>query len=366
MPEFDTSGPKKRTRVYGVLLAALVAAGSLALVAVTQQPKEAVSSPGPAKAAIVPQIAESKSEAEILIRGKSFAPLLRRIAMPYSGEILEIHVKEGQAVDKDQVLVTYRLDRESMKQIEAILFPAQILNQKNEIHKLETTIVKLRDASLPVKQMNLKRAQIAYQDLKELVSKGLGERQALKLRADEVKAAEKEVFEVQESLQETEATLANTKRDLKFREADRVRELNLLEWNTKRSYGKDSKLPQDIAYLKAPMAGYVVWLAPELRVNAEPPQGFPALSVAPLESMVVRCKVHELDLVKLKMGDKGTVTFDAIPEKQYTCKLTRIPFISRNPSLEVPADYEIEALLQNPEVRIRDGMTCNVKVSVKQ
>lgn len=366
MPEFDTSSPKRRTKVYGVLLAAVVAAGSLTLAALTQQPKSAVSSPGPAKAAIVPQIAESKSEAEILIRGKSFAPLNRRIPMPYSGEILEIHVKEGQAVNEDQVLVTYRLDRESMKQIEVLLFPAQILNLKSEIYRLETTLSKLREASLPLKEMSLSRVTKVHRDTKELVSKGLAERDALKLKADEVKAAEKGVFEVKESIRENEATLAKAKRDLKFREADRERELNLLEWNTKRPYGKDSKLPQDIAYLKAPIAGYVVWLAPNLRVRAEPPRGFQALSVAPLESMVVRCKVHELDLVKLKAGDKGTVTFDAIPEKQYSCKLTRIPFISRNPSLEVPADYEIEAALQNPEVRIRDGMTCNVKVSVKQ
>ena len=40
--------------------------------------------------------------------------------------------------------------------------------------------------------------------------------------------------------------------------------------------------------------------------------------------------------------------------------------MSRNPSLEVPADYEIECLLQNPDVRIKAGMTCNVKVSIKQ
>ena len=83
-----------------------------------------------------------------------------------------------------------------------------------------------------------------------------------------------------------------------------------------------------------------------------------------MEVMVVRCKVHELDLVRLKTGDRGTVTFDAMPAKKIACKITRIPWVSRNPALDVPADYEIECLLENPDESIKDGLTCNVKIHV--
>ena len=366
MREFDTSTPRRRTKVYGVLLAGVVAAGSLILAAVTQQPKSAVSSPGPAKAAIVPQIADTKSEAEILFRGKSFALLQRAVTMPYSGEIIEIHVKEGQAVDQDQTLVTYKMDRQSVKEIQTLLYPSDIQNLKSSLFNEETTLAKLKEVSLPIKELNLQRVKKEYQDVKELASKGLAEREAVKLRADQVETAEKELLELRKSIKQVESTIGNMKKDLKFRQENKQREVDLLEWNTKRSFGKDSKLPDDIAYLKAPISGHVMWLNPDLRVDAEPPRGFLAARLSPLSSMVVRCKVHELDLVKLKTGDKGTVTFDAIPEKPYPCKLTRIPLVSRNPALEVPADYEIEALLSNPEGRIRDGMTCNVKVSIRE
>lgn len=356
----------KRTRVYGVLLATAVAVASLVLAALTQPPKSAVSSPGPAKAAIVPQIADAKSEAEILVRGKSFAQLQRTVSMPYGGEILEIHVKEGQVVEQDARLVTYKLSRTARKEVEAILFPGSILSLENSIFAQEVTIAKLKEGSLPVAQLKVDRARKELQDVKELADRGMAERQAVKLKADQLEIAEKELFDVNKSIKQGQASLETMRKDLKFQKENRDRELDLLEWNTKRSYGKDSNVPHDIAYLTAPIAGHVVWLNPELRVKAEPPRGFHSVRLAPMDPMVVRCKVHELDLVKLKPGDQATATFDALPDKQYKCSLTRIPLVSRNPSLEVPADYEVEALMPNVDGKIRDGMTCNVRVRIKQ
>lgn len=366
MPPFDTDKPRRWTKAYGVLLAGLVAIGSLILVAVTQDPKNAVSSPGPAKAAIVPQIANAKSEAEILFRGKSFTVLHRGVRLPFSGEILKIHVREGQAVEEDETLVTYRIDRENMKRIHALLYPANVQNLKDGIYGQEIALFKLKNVALRVKELNLQTVRKQYEDIKQLEAKNLAPPEAVKIKERELEVAQKEIVDLKESIKQTEATLAKTKKDLKFQEGNRKRELDLLEWQAKRSYTKDTKNPLDIAYLKSPIAGQVMWLHPELRVKAEPPRGFEAVRVAPMDSMVVRCKVHELDLVKLKTGDRGTVIFDAIPEKQYPCHINRIPWVSRNPSLEVPADYEIECLLQNPDVRIKAGMTCNVKVSIKQ
>ena len=121
-----------------------------------------------------------------------------------------------------------------------------------------------------------------------------------------------------------------------------------------------------MAYVKAPIDGEVIWISPDLRVKAETPPGFMAMTIAPMNSLVVRCKVHELDLVKLKSGDRGTVVFDAIPDKKYSCLVSRIPWVSRNPALEVPADYDIECTIENPDGKIKDGLTCNVKVSIAQ
>ena len=365
MPQFDTDKPKPRAKAYGVLLASIVAVASLVLLVVTQEPKKAVSSPVPAKAAIVPQIADAKSEAEIIFRGKSFSDLQRRIVLPYGGEIISIDVKEGQPVAQDAVLVKYKLDRQSMMQVHQILFPSQVISLKNALYDQQINLEKLVKVSLPVKQMALERSEQELADIRSLQSKGLAEAEGVTNKERETDSSRKQVLDVQKTIKQAEDGIRKTEEDLKFMENKQKRDLDLLEYQTKRVYN-NSDLPLDVAFISAPINGQVIWLSPDLRVNSELNAGSPVLTVATTHPMIVRCKVHELDLVKLKTGDRGSVTFDAIPEKRFPCKVSRIPWVSRNPALESPADYEIECLLDNMEGRIKDGLTCNVKISVTQ
>jgi len=348
-----------------VLLAGLVAIGALTLVALTQEPKSAVSSPGPAKAAIVPQIADAKSEAEILFRGKSFSVLDRMVPLRFTGEIQSIEVTEGQVVKENDPLVTYKLDRGSMMNVHNLLYPAHVLNLKKGVYDGEINLKRIKDVNIPMKKSQIETNEKELTDLKELLQKNLVQKEAVDLKQRQLDGALKEMVALKDSLKQTEEGVARTKQDLKFAEDKQKRDMELLEWQSQRSY-QDSKIPLDIAYLKAPIGGQVIWLNPGLRVKAELPANFQALRVAAVSPMVVRCKVHELDIVKLKSGDRGTVTFDAIPDKKFPCKISRIPWASRNPALEVPADYEIECVLDNSEGSIKDGLTCNVRVSIAQ
>ncbi len=365
MPQFDIDRPRRRLRSLGVMLASFVALVSVALLLVTHEPKKAESSPPPVKAAIVPQIADAKSEAEITFRGKSFSVFQRKLLMPYGGEILSIKVKEGQPVNENDTLVKYRLNRQSMIKVTSILYPSRVLDLKKAVYDQKVTRDKLRNVSLKLRQMELEKASQDFDDIRNLQAKNLAEQEAVKNAERKLETAQKQLLEVKESLKQAEEGLSRTREDLKFFEDKQKRDLDLLEYQTRRSY-QDSDIPNDIAFLKAPISGQVLWISPELRVNAEQADGFPAVTIAPTNPMVVRCKVHELDLVKLKMGDRGTVIFDAIPDKKFACKISRIPWISRNPALEVPADYEIECLLENGDGKIKDGLTCNVRITVAQ
>ncbi|MGO9565914.1 MAG: HlyD family secretion protein [Desulfomonilaceae bacterium] len=365
MPEFDTDKPRRRAKALGVFLAIFVAIASLVLVAITQEPKSAVSSPGPANAAIVPQIADAKSEAEILFRGKSFAVVKRNLVFNFSGEIVDIPVKEGQAVNKDDTLATYKLDRESVIRVQNVLYPEQVLSLKKTLYDQQINLDKLTKVNLAVKRLDLERAEKELSDLRELQSKGMAHTEAVKARDRQLQQIRKETLEIEDSIKQAEAGLAKTKEDLRFYEAKQKRDLDLLEWQASRSYS-DSNLPVQTAFLKAPIEGNVVWISPEIRVDSETKAGFHAMTLAPMNPMVVRCKVHELDLVKLKPGDRGTIVFDAMPDKKYPCKVSRIPWMSRNEALEVPADYDIECLLENSDGKIKDGLTCNVRVSITE
>lgn len=365
MPEFNTEKSGRRTRIAGVFLAIFVAVASLALVALTNEPKRADSSPAPAKAAIVPQIADAKSEAEIIFRGKSFPTLKRNVFMYFKGSVEQVNVQEGQMVQKDHVLGSYKLDRDSLNGVYKVLYPEHLLNLKKTAADQALTLEKQVEVIIPQRKIDLQRVERDVSDVKELYSKGLAAKAALDHKEQQLQIAKKAVLESEDTLKQIELGITRLKEDVKFYEALQKRDIELLEWQTQRSYS-DPSLPVDIAYLKAPIAGQVIWMQQDFQPKAELPSGFNAVTVAPMDSMIVRCKVHELDLVKLQVGDKGSVSFDAIPEKKYQCKISRIPWVSRNPALEVPADYDIECVLEDVDQKLKDGLTCNVKVTIRQ
>jgi multidrug resistance efflux pump len=365
MPQFDIDRPRPRLKALGVMLASFVALVSIALLLITHEPKKAESSPTPVKAAIVPQIADAKSEAEIIFRGKSFSVFQRKLVLPYGGEIQSIETKEGQVVNDDDTLVKYKLDRQSIIQVMGILYPSQVLDLKKALHDQTIKLDILNNVTLKIQNMDLEKASNDLNDIRQLHSRKLAETEAVRMSERKLETVEKQILETKKSIKQVQEGIIRTQEDLKFFEGKRKRDLDLLEYQTRRSY-EDSDLPIETAFLKAPIAGQVLWMSPDLRVNAEQSTGFLAMTIAPTNPMVVRCKVHELDLVKLKTGDRGMVIFDAIPDKKFACKVSRIPWISRNPALEVPADYEIECLLENGDSKIKDGLTCNVRVSVTQ
>jgi multidrug resistance efflux pump len=362
MPEFNTKKIRPRARIYGIVLAGLVALGSFALVAITHEPRNAVSSPIPAEATIVP-LADTKSEAAILFRGKSFASFKRRVIVRFSGEVDAVKVQEGQRVKEGQILAALTLDRVSLLEVHHTLYAERVLGLKRAVYDQEVALDKLNNVSLSLKKMQLEKVEKGLADLKELEQKNMASADAVDNKKRELRSVKKELQEIYDSIKQATASLNKTKKDLKFYGDQQNRDVDLLEWRTNRSY-KDKNIPLNRGFLKAPLDGLIVWISLNFRAKAEVQKGFLAMTIAPSNGLVVRCKVHELDLVKLKQGDRGVVTFDALPDKEYTCRISRIPWVSRNPALEVPADYEIECVLDHANGTLKEGLTCNVKISV--
>ncbi len=64
---------------------------------------------------------------------KSFAVVKRNLVFYFAGEIVDIPVKEGQLVNKDDTLVTYKLDRESVMHVQTVLYPEQVLSLRKSL-----------------------------------------------------------------------------------------------------------------------------------------------------------------------------------------------------------------------------------------
>ncbi len=368
MPGSGSDKSRRKAKFYGVILAVVVALGSLALVFMTQEPKQAVSSPSPATAAIVPQIADSKSESEIMFRGKSFAPYQWRLPMKYGGVFKKILVEEGATVTKGQKLIEYELEKKSVAEIESTLNPTQIRELEQAIFSEQIQLDKVVDVSIPVAELELEKAEKELEDIRRLHSKGLASTDLMDNQERLVISSKKKVEEFKETAKQIRSRVSKLKTDLKYAKEAHETQLGVLEWRGERDYSEESinDIPLDRAFVKAPEDGLVLWISPQVREDSLFNQGLHAITVAKMSKMIVRCKVHELDLVKLSSGDRGVVSFDAIPEKQYPCMVSRIPWVSRNPALEVPADYDIECLLEKVDGQIKEGLTCNVKISVTE
>jgi multidrug resistance efflux pump len=368
MPGSGSEKSKRKAKIYGVLLAAIVAMGSLIIVALTQEPKKAVSSPAPARAAIVPQIAESKSEAEITFRGKSFAPLQWRLAMKHHGEFLKILVEAGQTVKKGDTLIEYKLQRNELAKLKGALDTSRIRALEQSLYNQKIQLSKVIDVNLELAKIKLERSKKELEDVRRLHAKDMAAADLVDNQEKAVLANKKRIQEVHDTAKQLRSQIKKIKDDIQDAKEAHERKVGLYEWRSERPYlgPEGEKIPLEKAFVKAPENGVILWLSPTVREGAEFNSGLHAITMAKMDRIIVRCKVHELDLVKLDSGDRGVVSFDAIPERQYPCMVSRIPWVSRNPALEVPADYDIECRLDNVDNSIKEGLTCNVKISISQ
>jgi multidrug efflux pump subunit AcrA (membrane-fusion protein) len=84
--------------------------------------------------------------------------------------------------------------------------------------------------------------------------------------------------------------------------------------------------------------------------------------IGTLENIVVRCAVHEIQALKLKAGDPVDIVFRAFPEEVFHSAIRSISIVSIPSYLQQPSFYEVDIPLDNPDLRIKDGMRCDVTI----
>ena len=96
-------------------------------------------------------------------------------------------------------------------------------------------------------------------------------------------------------------------------------------------------------------------LAPLLRIN-----GKPVFVVGALHPMIIRTRVHEIEALQLKMGDRAEVSFESLPGRAFEAKLTALPWTSATPDLEQPTYFDVEFTVANPDLLLKEGLKAQV------
>ena len=263
--------------------------------------------------------------ADIVFQGKLYCSLTRRVAIPFKGVIQELKAPCGQPVTEGTVLARYKLDKENIAQIRRKLSPSQISELEMRLAEIDRSL-----AALGSKQ----------RELKHLAAEKMAPALSLTQVEQEIQLLEKERASAQERLRQERV----------FAEEDTALVRHQLSAPVQANQVPDS------GSLVAPMAGHVIWVHPDLKTGAELPAGTPGFVIGVMDPMIMRAKVHEIEAMRLSLGDTAEISIESIPGRKVAGVISRISWSTGTPSLDEPSFYEVELTVANPGFDIRDGL----------
>lgn len=277
----------------------------------------------------------SPTAQEIIFSGKLYSPLKLTVQLPYTSKIVTMPVSIGQKVKKGDVLATFEITAET---------------RMTEKRTLSLALVKDLEHQLALAGRDIDKLRLKRKELEAMEKQNMATSQALAQNAEDISVLEKLRTALQEKLT-LEKELAQQRLEL-------MRE----RFGPKANFGF---LPND-GIVQAPTDGYVLWINPELRAGVKLSKDTDLFQVGTLDPIVIRAQVHEIEALRLHLGDKAKVSFDSIPDKEFEATVSRIPWAPLPTPLQQPSYYEIELTLPNPDNTLKEGLKGLVTIIPKK
>jgi multidrug resistance efflux pump len=270
----------------------------------------------------------SNGESEIIFNGKLFCSLKRGIVLPFKGTITSLRARSGQRVGAGEILATYRLAPESLMAIQQRLSPPQLAEMETKLAEVQRTMVPLTSKQ---------------RELTQLVQKKLAPSQGLAQVNEELQFLGREKAALQERL----------KKDRQLAKQDQEVLSDLVGTAV-----KTGQVPREVS-LKTPISGYVIWVNPEMREDAELPPLI-AFQVGVMDPMLLRAQAFEIEALQVRVGQPAEVTLDALPGRKFQAKVSRISWFSITVGPDQPAYYEVELTVPNPDLDLKEGLKARI------
>jgi membrane fusion protein, macrolide-specific efflux system len=94
-------------------------------------------------------------------------------------------------------------------------------------------------------------------------------------------------------------------------------------------------------------------------------EGKALLTVADLSTLIVKADLNQIDVAKVKLGQKVKLTLDALPGKTYEATITKVAPASSMPKGSAVEVFPVEATLAKADGEIKPGMTADVRVHIE-
>jgi len=271
----------------------------------------------------------SNGESDIIFNGKIFCSLKRRIDLPFKGVITSLRARSGQRVEAGEILATYRLAPESLMAIQQRLSPPQLAEMETKLAEVQRNMVPLTSKQ---------------RELTQLVQKKLAPSQGLAQVNEELQFLGREKATLQERL----------KKDRQLVQQDQEVLSNLVGTAV-----KTGQVPREVS-LKTPISGYVIWVNPEMREDAELLPLPAAFQVGVMDPMLLRAQAFEIEALQVRVGQPAEMTLDALPGRKFQAKVSRISWSSITSGPDTPAYYEVELTVPNPDLDLKEGLKARI------
>ncbi len=266
---------------------------------------------------------------DIVFPVKLFCSQKLPVTVPFQGKIENIHVNAGQKVKEGEFLADYALTIASRMRLRE----------------------RLGDPRMKDLEIELAQVSSELEDLKALRDKlrGTGETDNDDVSgiSSRIKAREIQRRAIHERLELEKALHSDQKKLLEedlgeFPDADRVP-------------GK--------AVLKSPLEGYVIWINPDIKKGSEVEKGTVAFQVGVMDPLTVRAEVFENEALKIAPGDRGRMIIESMREWEIDVEVVYVSWVPRSSGILNPSYYTVEMTVQNPELRLREGLMGSVRFS---
>lgn len=240
-----------------------------------------------------------------------------------TGEIVSLPVKEGDRVQKGQLLIKIKADA----------YVAQ--KQRAEANLLSAK------ASLSQRKAELDKVSSDRARIKELHSKGLSSQ-------SELEAIESNYLSVKAMYESAQANVMQSEAALK----ETIEQLNKTT-------------------IYSPMEGTVSQLNVELGervLGSGFSQGTNIMTISDLNNMEATVDVDENDVVLISVGDTTRIKVDAFGDRSFNGIVTQIGNSAKSSGFgtqEQVVNFEVRIKLLDPDLKLRPGMSCTASIETE-
>lgn len=282
---------------------------------------------------LIPLVSPARGDdASTIQTGKVIPTVIRAVPMPFNAIVEKTLVKPGDPVGEGTPLLRFRLQDEAERMLQR-----EVTNGAGT-EELKGQILDL--------QRQLATAQAERNKTRQLVSTGLGSRQALR-------RLEETVGSLQSKIELLQATIAKNERNFKAR-------LGELEEYFGAPVREGETLPEELA-LVSPIKGYVLSVASPLNQGQLVPAGAAPVQVGQLDPVLIQVPVYEADINGIKVGDTARVEIPSLNNRVFKGIVNEISWISNDMNVANPSYYTVELTVPNADLSLKPGFKAVVR-----